>query len=391
MPQDPRTSELVGWFSQATEWAALDFRNAKESGLKVFGLYCGYAPAELVRAAGAVPVSLCGDAESAIPAAEVDLPRTFCPLIKSSYGLAVSDSCPYFHFSDALIGETTCDGKKKVFELLRALKPVHVMQLPFDAQRPGAQEQWRAEIERLRAFIGEVTGTTIAAEAVRAEIRRSNELRDLLAAIDRHFLADDPPMTWTQMLTVMHAGDFLVDQTEYRQRLRELGDVLADVETGNRTGSRKPRVMVTGTPMSPDTNKVMRLAEEAGARVVVHDACSGIKCLDRRINETGNPFDALADYTLGTPCACMSPNPGRGDLLRRSVSTYRVGGVIDTVWLGCHTFNVESVEVGQIVRHELRLPYLKIETDYSTSDVEQLRTRIEAFVEQAAHGSAPAG
>ncbi|MDO8963283.1 MAG: 2-hydroxyacyl-CoA dehydratase family protein, partial [Coriobacteriia bacterium] len=281
------------------------------------------------------------------------------------------------------IGETTCDGKKKIFELLRAYKPVHVMQLPFDAERPGAYEQWRAEIERIKEFIEESVGAVIEPEAVRAEIRRSNELRDLLADVDESFRSDSPPMTWTQMLTVMHTGDFIVDQTEYREKLRELAAVLREAGPGpSRPGA--PRVLVTGTPMSPDTNKVMRLAEEAGAVVVAHDACSGTKCIDRRVDETGDPFEALTAYTLGVPCACMSPNPGRVDLLRRSVAEYRVGGVIDTVWQGCHTFNVESVDVARVTRTELEIPYLKLETDYSDNDTEQLRTRIEAFVERIA-------
>lgn len=375
--------ELLTWFADARPKGQIDFKNAKEAGRKVIGLYCGYVPAELVRAAGAVPVSLCGDAEEAIPPAEQDLPRNFCPLIKSSYGLAITDTCPYFHFSDALIGETTCDGKKKVFELLRALKPVHVMQLPFDAERPGAYKQWRAEIERIKAFIEQVTATTIEPARVSEEIRRSNELRDLLAEVNAFFESDSPPLTWTQMLDVLHTGDFLVDQTEYRDKLRELIECLRENPVGP-SSPDAPRVMVTGTPMSPDTNKVMRLAEESGAVVVVHDACSGIKCIDRRIDEDADPLDALTRYTLGVPCACMSPNPGRVDLLKRSVATYRVDGVIDTVWQGCHTFNVESVDVARATRGELGLPYLKIETDYSVNDVEQLRTRIEAFVEQLA-------
>ncbi len=143
-----------------------------------------------------------------------------------------------------------------------------------------------------------------------------------------------------------------------------------------------PRVLVTGSPMSPETNKVMRLAEDSGARVVAHDACSGTKMFDRLVDGDGDPVDALVRYTLDIPCACMSPNDGRVELLRTSVSTYGVEGVIDTVWQACHTFNVESVIVQRACREELHVPCLKIETDYSEADEGQLRTRIEAFVEQ---------
>ncbi len=136
--------------------------------------------------------------------------------------------------------------------------------------------------------------------------------------------------------------------------------------------------------MSPETNKVMRIAEEAGALVVAHDACSGTKMFERLVDEDGEPLDALTRYTLEIPCACMSPNDGRLDLLRSSVDTYGVQGVIDMVWQACHTFNVESVLVQDACRDELHLPCMKIETDYSDADEGQLRTRIEAFVEQVA-------
>lgn len=387
--QEPsRVATLVEEFAEMTSWASVDFKNAKDAGRTVIGIYCGFMPSELVRAAGAIPVGLCGTDSSAIPIAEVDLPRAFCPLIKSSYGLALSDTCPFFHFADALIGETTCDGKKKVFELLRALKPVHVMQLPFaggDGSEP-AFSWWLAEIRRVAEFIEALTGTTITEESLHSAIKKSNETAALRRRVASFFAEDDPPLTWTQMLTVQNGGGFLVDDEPYREKLRELIVVLEQVVAERhahpqRIGKRA-RLLVTGTPIAPATNKVMRLAEEAGAYVVCHDACSGIKMYDRMIDEESDPFEALARHTLGVPCACMSPNSGRIDLLRRSVANYRVNGVIDTVWQSCHTFNVESVEVGRYTRDELRLPYLKLETDYSESDLGQMRTRIEAFVEQ---------
>lgn len=92
---------------------------AKEDGRKAVGLYCLYAPVELVVAADAIPLPLCGTRNDPIADAEKILPRNLCPLIKSSFGFAVTDTCPFFHFSDFLVVETTCDGKKKMFELLK--------------------------------------------------------------------------------------------------------------------------------------------------------------------------------------------------------------------------------------------------------------------------------
>ncbi len=76
--------------------------------------FCTYTPIELIHAAGAVAVSLCGTSDEPIHYAERHLPKNLCPLIKSSYGFAISEQCPYFYFADLLVGgETTCDGKKK--------------------------------------------------------------------------------------------------------------------------------------------------------------------------------------------------------------------------------------------------------------------------------------
>jgi benzoyl-CoA reductase/2-hydroxyglutaryl-CoA dehydratase subunit BcrC/BadD/HgdB len=377
-------SEIVAEIENRLDWAQIAFKEAKEAGTKIVGLYCGYIPFELVRAVGAVPVSLCGDDAESIPAAEQQLPRNFCPLIKSSYGLAVTDTCPFFHFSDVLIGETTCDGKKKVFELLGRMRPVHVMQLPYDKSAPQAYENWRGEIERVAEFLEGVTGVKPTDAKLAAEIRIENDLRRMLQRIVRTFERPRPALTWTQMLSVRSLTDFVVDRQPYLELLEELAIAVesVDARSEDATIERAPRLLLTGSPVSPVTNKVMRIAEEAGALVVAHDACSGSKMFERLVDEDAAPMDALTRYTLEIPCACMSPNDGRIDLLRSSVGTYGVQGVIDLVWQACHTFNVESVLVQDACRDELHLPSMKIETDYSDADEGQLRTRIEAFVEQ---------
>ena len=107
--------EFMQGFASAREVNLMRIKEAKENGTKVVGIYCTYCPQELVLAAGAIPVGLCGTSENPIAAAEETLPRNLCPLIKSSYGFAVTDTCPFFHFSDFIVGETTCDGKKKMF------------------------------------------------------------------------------------------------------------------------------------------------------------------------------------------------------------------------------------------------------------------------------------
>ena len=99
-------------FADARRQGFLDVKNLKDAGKKVVGTFCFYFPAEIVLAAGAVPVSICSYSDETITEAEKDLPRNLCPLVKSSYGFAVTDKCPYMYFADLIVGETTCDGGK---------------------------------------------------------------------------------------------------------------------------------------------------------------------------------------------------------------------------------------------------------------------------------------
>ena len=109
--------------------------------------------------------------------------------------------------------------------------------------------------------------------------------------------------------------------------------------------------------------------------------CTGLKGMTLPVDETGDPWEALAQRYLSIPCSCMSPNANRLTSLQEMAEAYRVDAIIDLTWLGCHTYNAESTTVKRFVEGELGLPFLRVETDYSTSDTEQLRTRVEAFIE----------
>ena len=135
-------------FELFSELSIADLDAWQKQGGKIAGVYCIYAPGELIRAAEVVPVSLCGKKQAPIKYAEQDLPATLCPLIKSSYGYAVTDTCPFFEFSDVLIAETTCDGKKKMYEFMAHLKPLHLMHLPHTPDRYCALDVLDERLER---------------------------------------------------------------------------------------------------------------------------------------------------------------------------------------------------------------------------------------------------
>jgi benzoyl-CoA reductase/2-hydroxyglutaryl-CoA dehydratase subunit BcrC/BadD/HgdB len=373
-------------FENTGERFLLDVSELEDTGKKVAGIYCLFAPVEIVRAAGAIPVSLCGKKEKPISDAERTLPPNLCPLIKSSYGYAVTNTCPFFAASDFLIGETTCDGKKKMYEFLGRIKPLHLMHLPYSAQEKHALHFWYEEILRLGKFVEEFTGQKIDRDHLRFQIRIHNTMRKLVRKISRFQAAERIPLSGLNMMTVMETKSFFVYPEKYIDLLQ---DFIREMEAIAATGFSPfepdaPRILLTGCPLGKGSEKVLRMIEECGGAVVCMENCTGVKGLDLLVDEEEKDrYLALARRYLQIPCSCITPNTGRLALLDRLISEYNVDAVVDLTWQCCHTYNIESRVTGDSVERNHGLPFLHVETDYSNSDVEQLRTRIEAFLEMA--------
>lgn len=376
---------MLANFDSIREQNLIALKEVKEKGAKVVGFYCTYGPQELAVAAGAICVGLCGTKEDPIPAAEQDLPRNLCPLIKSSYGFAVSDTCPFFHFSDLVIGETTCDGKKKMFELMAKIKPTYVMQLPQTQEGEASLALMYAEMKKVKEEMEKHLGVTITDEAIGEAIALLNEERRTLKEFFDLNQAKPAVITGMDLLKVSWQLGFHANRKERTVLLRRLiDDLKAKAAEGYHVGDEStPRILLTGTPTGLGSEKVIRLVEECGGLVVSIENCTGYKTLNQYIDEN-DPRDKLlllAERYLKIPCSVMTPNTGRLELLERMIKEFQVDGVIDLTWQACHTYNIESTTVGQLVKDKLGLPFLHLETDYSQSDVETLRVRINAFLE----------
>jgi benzoyl-CoA reductase/2-hydroxyglutaryl-CoA dehydratase subunit BcrC/BadD/HgdB len=355
----------------------------RDKGTKMVGIYCGYAPVELIRAMGLIPVSLCAFSEATIEAAEAVLPANLCPLIKSSYGFILKDACPFFALSDAVVAETTCDGKKKMFELIAARRPMHVMDLPQLPDNPGAVDNWAAMIGRLREFLESTFDKSATNTQIEQVIRETNIKSRLMNAVFSYAALDPPVIGWPELFDVLTFAQSVAGS----QIETLLHDVLQKLEQRKRDGyfygpKGAPRVLVTGCPVGGDSLKVLKIIEEAGGVVVALDSCSGMKPYANLIEEeTGDPVRAMAARYLEIPCSCMTPNTRRYTELDRIIGKFKPDAVIDLVLQACHSYNIESITVERHIQHIHGLPFLKVVTDYSQSDVGQIRTRVEALLE----------
>ena len=366
-------------FSEARRNGFLRVKTLKESGGKVAGIFCTFTPVEILDAAGFTAVSLCGMSDETIPTAETHLPKNLCPLIKSSYGFAVSDKCPYTYFSDLIVGETTCDGKKKMYELLNKIRPTYVLHLPqgLDGE---ALRGWTAELHRFISYLEETFGVKITDEALREAARIRN--RERQARLDLMELQkNDPPlMDGLGLYTTLEGAGFLFNADERISRMEELR---ASVKNTDRSADFKgaKRILITGCPIGGVLQKTVKTIEEHGGVVVAFENCSGIKAAYQMVDaEADDIVGAIAARYLDIGCSVMSPNTKRMELITRLAEEYRIDGIVEVDLQACTPYTVEACSVQKLSK-DLGIPYISIETDYSKNDAGQLATRMEAFIE----------
>ena len=367
-------------YSDARKAGFLKVKAAKEAGKQVAGCFCAFTPLEILDAAGLLTVSLCGMSPETIPAAETVLPRNLCPLIKSSYGFYLTDKCPYTYFADLIVGETTCDGKKKMYELLGQGKKTYILHLPQGREVPYAREMWIAELRRFIAFLEAELGVSISREKLKAACEQRNALRTARCRLMELLKADELPISGTELYTFLDGIGFNFDLEDAITKTNELAEALSAQKSDKVTPGGK-RILVTGCPIGGVFQKVVGAVERAGGNVVCFENCSGIKPARCMVDTDADDLvEAIADAYLDIGCAVMTPDTRRFEKLPALMEEFRVDGVLDVALQACHTYLIEGRSIREICK-EKNVPYMALETDYATADAGQIDTRIAAFIE----------
>ena len=368
-------------FAEQRQKSFLAIKELKDRGVPVVGTFCTYFPVEIAMAMGAATVSLCSTSDETIPAAEKDLPKNLCPLIKSSYGFAATKKCPFFYFSYLVVGETTCDGKKKMYEYLGQFKDVFTMELPNRQTKDGLT-LWKNEIIRFKEYLEQKFHVAITEEQIRNAVKIQNEGRVALKRLYELMRLDPAPMTGQELFSVLYGSTFKPDRSKIPGEVNAIADRVEKEYAEGKMLEKKPRILVTGCPIGGATEKVIKAIEDNGGVVVTFENCGGAKSVDRLVEEDAEDiYEAIAKRYLSIGCSVMTPNPNRIELLGRLIDEYQVDGVVEMILQACHTYNVESLGIRRFVNDEKHKPYISVETDYSQADIGQLNTRIAAFIE----------
>lgn len=357
---------------------------AQKNGQKVFGTFCVYVPDEVIVAANGIVTGLCGGSQFWVPDGERVLPKNTCPLVKASVGARLGRTCPFFRIADVYVGETTCDAKKKAYEILGEDVPMEIMDVP-QMKRDCDIVKWKDEIENFAAKVEEYTGNKITEEKLAEAIRIINNKRKALARVYEARKADPVPISGCDSL-LMTQISFFDDPVRCAEMCNRLADELEErVKNGEGVAPKgSKRILVTGTPMAVPNWKLHHIIETSGAVVVCEEMCTGTRYFEHLVDEKQTSLDdmymAISRRYMKNNCACFTPNRGRIDDIIRLAKEYKADGVIDCSLKFCCLYDTEKYSVKRAL-NEAGIPVLDLETDYEDSDAGQLRTRIEAFIE----------
>ncbi len=358
----------------------------KKEGRKIVGSYCVFVPEEIVLAANATLIGLCSGADFAMEEVEKYLPRNTCALIKSAFGFKLGKVCPYLESADMVVGENTCDGKKKAYETLDCLVDnLYVMDLPQVKSEQG-KELLKQEYIRFKESVENLTGRKITAESLKQAIKTVNAKRAAIHRLSSLRKYDPSPISGLDALLANQVF-FYDNPGRFTDSVNKICDELEKrvVEKKGVFPAKTPRILISGCPQAVPNWKLPYLIETSGAVIVGEESCVGERGTRNLTDDSGETveemMDAITDRYFKVDCAIFTPNQDRCDHVKEMYKEYNADGVIHYGLQFCQPYIMESIPVEKALE-ESEIPTLRIETDYSMEDAGQLKTRIEAFIEQ---------
>jgi len=357
-----------------------ELTEAKKKGKKIIGTFCVFVPEELVIAADAIFVGLCSGVEVGNEQVEKTIPRNTCALIKSFIGFKLARLCPFMESCDIVIGETTCDGKKKAYEAFAEHVPMYVMGMP-QMKKNGDYTLFKTEVLSLKKKLEELTGNTITENKLKKAVKIVNEKRRVLQRLEKLQAKIPAPISGRDVLLINQIS-FYDDPVRFTQKIEELCDQIEE-RIAKKEGivlENTPRLLLAGCPMAVPNWKLPFIIESSGAVISGIESCIGTRNTKDLVKDNNNIIDAICERYMKIDCACFTPNNERLENIEKMAIDLKVDGVINYTLSFCQTYAHEALKVKKSCA-ALSIPSINIETDYGMGDVEQLKTRIEAFIE----------
>jgi len=379
--------DAMGPFLEVLRDIYIHFSDVKRpDGVKTIGTYCVMVPQELIYAFGAVAVKLCSGNFTAFSIGDDITPRDACPLVKAIAGVGDIRKLPLYDNCSLMVVPITCDCKKKLVSILAEYTKVHILPVPSQRQDDDIKERYLEELYALLPAFEEATGNKMTYESLTRGVGAVGRAQHQFWRFMQFRRQPSPIMRGTHAMAVMNALSYMpID--DWTNGLIKLNDELDKrVAEGYRITQRKlPRIMLTGSPVVFPNIKVPMLIDEMGGALIADETCMGDRFMYDPLVVVDKSFDgimrAMANRYI-RPCSCPTfcDVSTRIFRLKQMVKDNQVEGVVYHVLRGCFVYDFEYT----IVERELNsigVPVIRVESDYNEEDIEQLRVRIEAFIE----------
>ena len=354
----------------------------REKGTKLIGYAPGgYMPEELVYACGAVPVGLIrgGDPEPVAESAAY-VPRFIDTFCRSQIGYRMLGEEPLYQMLDLLIVPITDHNIKTIADCFNFFANDNVFRFGVPHQKDEhAFEYYLAGLHSLKNKLEEFTGNKIEDGRLREAIDLCNRMRGILKEISLLRKSQQSPITGYEFVRLNHAS-FIADKPVFIDALESIHQELREKPP---PGPKGPRLLLTGSTMAMGDYKVLEMTQEAGASIVVEEFAEGMRHYWENVKVNGDLMEALADryFRRREPPAWFRPSRERLDYVIELARDFNVDGIIWYQLMYRSSYDIQSFYFEKILKRELDIPMLKIESDYDVSEKGPLRTRIETFVE----------
>jgi len=350
-------------------------RNAAASGKKIAGYMCSYSPQELLHAAGYLPVRVMGRL-GATPKANELMQAFICSFAKSSFDAGLSGE---LDFLQVIMFAHTCDTMQNLADLWQGRCPqmkTIITALPNVHTGAAAHAYFRQELDRVRCCIEELAGP-ISDETLMESIRLYERHREKMKALYALRYEHPNVMTGTEMITVV-LSSFLMPREEHLELIASLYEKLKLIQ--NESNTSKPKVVVGGSVCQ--AKYLIQVIEESGCLVADDDLCMGTRSYLLPAIDGNDPMDILVRGYLGrTPCPAVHKDGfDPASAMIEHVRQVKADGVVFLITKFCDPFGFDYPHVNSKIE-EAGIPSLMLEVEQHQTVSEQVRTRMEAFVE----------
>ncbi len=360
------------------------FCNFEKSETSYIGTYCVMIPDEIIYALGYTPLRMCAGHQIPALIGEEMIPRDACPLVKASAGFQAMQILPMYNQTELAIMPMTCEAKRKSVEVLSKHLPVIPVPIPM-AKDNSAFEDTVSMIIGLIKTLEIQTGNKVTTKKLKKACLDINLAQKQAYQLQQKLFDKNPQVKGSEIMYALNSYIY-TKPLEWEKYARKLLEEIEEREQNPKILKRpRPRVFIAGSPISFPNYKVPLMIEDLGAQIVGDESClSGRLLYDPVVpldfSKTSVIRSLTARYIAACTCPVFDNLDDRIASLKTRLDESGAEGIIYHVLRGCVPYDFELAAIENWAEKE-NVPLLRVETDFSTEDVEQIKIRFEAFVE----------